>query len=113
MRQYGDKLVCVRYRYDEALRKRLKTVELKIDEVPWRPEANTDDIVSVRVKWNEKNVQEQVRKAGGRWDKERKIWKIRHEKVKELGMAARIADCGKGGMRANAYTGICNRGRHW
>jgi len=29
MRQYGDKLVCVRYRYDETLQKRFKTVELK------------------------------------------------------------------------------------
>ena len=26
--QYGDRLVCVRYRYDEKLKKRFKTVEL-------------------------------------------------------------------------------------
>jgi hypothetical protein len=28
--QYGDALVCVRYRYDEASRTRIKTVELII-----------------------------------------------------------------------------------
>ena len=30
--QYGDRLVCVRYRYDEQRQKRLKTVELIVEE---------------------------------------------------------------------------------
>ena len=36
-KQYGDRLLCVRYRYDEKRRKRLKTVELIVDEVDWQP----------------------------------------------------------------------------
>jgi hypothetical protein len=32
LRQYGDQLVCVRYRYDKLRGKRLKTIELIIDE---------------------------------------------------------------------------------
>ena len=36
--RYGDQLVCVRYRYDAARQRRLKTVELIVEEVPWRPE---------------------------------------------------------------------------
>ena len=36
--QYGDQLVCVRSRYDEAQQRRLKTVELTVEETPWRPE---------------------------------------------------------------------------
>jgi hypothetical protein len=34
--RYGARLVCVRYLYDEARGRRLKTVELVIDEAPWR-----------------------------------------------------------------------------
>jgi hypothetical protein len=30
--QYGNRLVCVRYRYDEQRQKRFKTVELIIEE---------------------------------------------------------------------------------
>jgi hypothetical protein len=35
--QYGERLVCVRYRYDEQRQKRLKTVELIIAEEAWAP----------------------------------------------------------------------------
>lgn len=33
-RQYGDALLCVRYRYDEQSQTRLKTVELIIEKKP-------------------------------------------------------------------------------
>jgi hypothetical protein len=87
---YGDNLVCARYRYDETLGKRLKTVEVIVDEAPWKPDLADNDIVLVAVKWNEKTVQEQVKKASGRWDNERKIWKLRYGKVKELGLTSRM-----------------------
>ena len=34
---YGDRLLCVRYRYDAKTGKRYKTVELIIDEAAWTP----------------------------------------------------------------------------
>jgi len=37
--RFGDRLVAVRYRYDEEKRKRLETVELIVDEAPWEPPA--------------------------------------------------------------------------
>lgn len=37
--QYGDRLVCVRYRYDEAARRRYKTVEIIVEEAEWAPAA--------------------------------------------------------------------------
>lgn len=37
LRQYGDRLLRVRYRYDSETRRRLTTVELIVDEVPWDP----------------------------------------------------------------------------
>lgn len=33
--QYGEQLVCVRYRYDRARQLRLKTVELIVESTPW------------------------------------------------------------------------------
>jgi hypothetical protein len=38
--QYGERLVCVRYRYDEKREKRLKTVEIIVEESDWDPSAS-------------------------------------------------------------------------
>lgn len=35
--QYGERLLCVRYRYDRQLCKSYKTVELIIEEAAWTP----------------------------------------------------------------------------
>ncbi len=35
--KYGDKLVAVRYRYDEEKRKRYNTVEIIVEESTWLP----------------------------------------------------------------------------
>ena len=51
--QYGDRLVCVRYRYDAQRKKRFKTVELIIAEREWEPPPPrfaADTIVGVRVR---------------------------------------------------------------
>lgn len=39
--KYGELLVCVRYRLDEKRKKRLKTVELIIEEKEWMPHRET------------------------------------------------------------------------
>jgi hypothetical protein len=35
--QYGEQLICVRYRYDDKRQKRFKTVEIVVEEEPWTP----------------------------------------------------------------------------
>lgn len=37
VQQYGDQLICVRYRYNLDTRTRIKTIELIIDEKKWIP----------------------------------------------------------------------------
>lgn len=41
---YGDRLVCVRYRYDAEQGRRLKTIELIVEEKEWSPR-NRDESV--------------------------------------------------------------------
>jgi len=37
MEKYGERLVCIRYRYDPTRKKRFKTVELIVGEHDWQP----------------------------------------------------------------------------
>ena len=99
--RYGDRLVSVRYRYDPAKGKRYKTVELIVAEEDWRPppEPVVDaepaprprvSRVPVRIRYNEKDLQRQIRSIGGLWDPRRKLWYAPAEDVKRLGLNDRI-----------------------
>ena len=51
--EYGERPVCVRYRYDEKQGKRFETVELIIEESAWTPgprEFQADEIISIQPK---------------------------------------------------------------
>src|SRR2546428_4074420 len=45
LEQYGAKLVCVRYRYNEERRLRYKTVELIVEETPWEKSSGAPGFV--------------------------------------------------------------------
>jgi hypothetical protein len=67
--QFGDRLLCVRYRHDDQLRKRFKTVELIVEETAWTPPARlfaANTIVGVRVELAEVELQRKVKQAGGK-----------------------------------------------
>lgn len=64
---------------------------------PWRsfprgagPDGLTPEVVFVYVSYNEKALREQVRAAGGRWDKRLRAWELRFEHVARLGLKHRI-----------------------
>lgn len=83
--QYGDALVCVRYRYDAEKHKQFKTVEIIVSESDWTPPpAKFPDstLVSVRIGATEKSLQEQAKAAGGRWDPKQKLWFVRYGFIK-------------------------------
>ena len=42
VQQYGDRLFCVRYRYDTERRMRYKTAEIIVSEAPWQPPATPE-----------------------------------------------------------------------
>jgi len=83
--KYGDALVCVRYRYDETSRTRLKTVELIVEkkELPAPQQLSGDDaLVPVRISYGERELGRMAKTMGGKWDPDVKLWYIQHGKIK-------------------------------
>jgi hypothetical protein len=77
--QYGDALLCVRYRYDEKTNKQFKTVEILVSESQWTPPpAKYPDgaLVPLKIGIKQTALQEQVRAVGGRWDKKQQLWLV-------------------------------------
>ena len=86
--RFGDRLVCVRYRYDDARQERVTTVELIVDRAPSVPRSGTT--VGVRVAWGEADVARRVKRAGGTWDPRLKLWRLPAGEARRLGMGDRI-----------------------
>ncbi len=90
--EYGDRLVCVRYRYDDKQRKRYKTVELIVDETDWPDQNAPADalMLGVLVAREETDLRAQVKAEGGRWNPERQVWELRYDRVRQLGLEGRL-----------------------
>lgn len=88
--EYGDQLVCIRYRYDPQKKKRYKTVELIVEEIDWKPRRRADAPVEVKVEWGEADLGRQVKQAGGKWNPAKKVWEMRYDRAVELGLEGRI-----------------------
>jgi hypothetical protein len=91
--EYGDRLVCVRYRYDSEKKKRFKTIELIIDEITWQPRPRflkNSTIVGISVIWGELDLARIIKKAGGKWNKGEKLWELRYDRAIELKLEDRI-----------------------
>jgi hypothetical protein len=92
-KQYGDRLVCVRYRYDTRGKKRYKTVELIVAERNWTPPkrpSSPNRMVAVRIPSSEAALRRQVKDAGGQWDARQRAWKLRYGRAVALGLSKRI-----------------------
>jgi hypothetical protein len=91
LQTYGDKLVCVRYRYDEARHKRHKTVELIVESIIWHPQPiPPETLVYVQVKQKEIELRNQVKGAQAIWSPMRKLWRLRYDVAVALGLEERI-----------------------
>ena len=93
--QYGDRLVCVRHRYDTEQKKQWKTVELIIEERGWEPRVTpptADQIMQVRVAGGEMDLRRQVKAAGGKWRPQPQVWELRYDQIVALGLTGRIVE---------------------
>ncbi|MGA1870592.1 MAG: hypothetical protein ACMUJM_18815 [bacterium] len=94
-KEYGDKLFCVRYRYDQKEQRKIKTVEIILEESKWKPNSQKipgNKLVQLRIGYRETYLRKVVKGAGGRWDGERKLWKIPYKEVIQLSLEDRIID---------------------
>ena len=104
--QYGERLVCIRYRYDAARRKRFKTIELIVTEEDWHPPVpHPDDDGStrpapkryatrrlgIRIAYDEADLRQRIKAAGGLWDPSQRMWFLPEEEVRRLGLVQRVA----------------------
>jgi hypothetical protein len=84
--EYGDALLCVRYRYDVRSRTSSKTVELIIERKPWTPPQHRfkdDTHVPVRIGYGDKALREKAKAAQGKWDPETRTGYIQFGKIKD------------------------------
>jgi hypothetical protein len=68
-------------------------VELLVEEVPWHPERTARkgaEMVGVCVEFREVSLQQQVKRAGGRWNPARRVWEFRRDQALKLGLKERI-----------------------
>ena len=99
--RYGDRLVCVRHRYDAARALRHKTVELIVDTQPWTPRTREprrrpDDLVGVRIAYSDTSLRAQIKSTGGIWRPRQRLWEIDWKTVRALGLEARVVSDGRG-----------------
>jgi hypothetical protein len=90
---YGSKLICVRYRYDDELGVRYKTVELIVDEKPWTPpiaDYRPTDLVHVRIEAHEDRLRDALELLGGRYQRDTDTWLIAYAAVAVLRIQPRI-----------------------
>ncbi len=93
--RFGERLLRVRYLYDEVNGRRLKTVELVVQSIPWTPRGRTprrreDDIVVVRIAWHETELRERAKNLGAVWRPAQKLWEVRWGDARKLGIADRV-----------------------
>jgi hypothetical protein len=99
LEKYGDRLVCVRYRYDSVNGKRYTTVELLEAESKWTTKNasskgnirnNDTRKLGVRIDYWETELREKAKEAGAIWRPSHKLWEMAYEDVMELGLENRV-----------------------
>jgi hypothetical protein len=97
--KYGERLVCVRYKYDEDKRKRYTTVKLIEEESEWAGEPVVPtrahsllsmQLLGVRVEYWETELREKVKAAGGIWRPRHELREMRYEDIVALGIESRV-----------------------
>jgi hypothetical protein len=111
--QYGDRLVCVRYRYDAVRSLRLKTVELVVSERPWvycKPFGSPLRPVLIAVPYADRALRLEVKKAGGVWNPDAGAWELPYDEAARLGIEGLVVVPGRG-RRAGRRRGAASSDR--
>lgn len=92
--QYGESLLCVRYRYDENRKVRLKTVEIIVEEKPWQPPFSfrDNDIAPITVAFEETELRAKLHKMPAKWDPIAKVWLVPYRLIRGTELESRIPE---------------------
>ena len=97
-KRFGDRLVCVRYRQDKNKKCRYTTVELVVEKRSIKAskysEANLhpNRHVWIRIFFGEIEYRKQIMEMGGKWNDEKKLWKLPWGKTQALGLESRMVN---------------------
>lgn len=94
-KKFGDALVCVRYKYDAENNRKIKTVELVVEDEPWKADAQrtpANKIIGLQVFYGETSLGRLVRSAGGRWNRKKQLWLLPYREAVNLGLEERIVE---------------------
>ncbi|MFH0974950.1 MAG: hypothetical protein V1874_04110 [Spirochaetota bacterium] len=91
--KFGKDLLCIRYRYDENQNIKLTTAEIIVNKNTW--ERNSKKIppnkkMNIRINYEESRLAGIVKAAGGRWNRQKKLWELAYKEVLALGLEKRI-----------------------
>lgn len=101
--EYGNKLVCVRYRYDYEQGMRYKTAEIIVAEAAWQPPAQeqqpvanikTTPYVGLKIHYSEKSLRDGLKAIGAHWSPGDRLWYAPEEYVKRIGLTDRVVKRG-------------------
>ncbi|WFB37323.1 hypothetical protein P3T73_06055 [Kiritimatiellota bacterium B12222] len=90
---FGDRLICVRYRQDPETGKRFKTAEIMVEDfltMPSEADQDPQEMLSLEIGYHEIALRDQVKAAGGRWNREGLVWKLPRHRVNSLNLQSRI-----------------------
>ena len=93
MKKYGKDLLCVRYKYDTSGKRKIKTVELMVEDESWELDTQripANKIVHLKVNYGEINLGKLIKAAGGIWNREDKVWELPYREVVSLGLTDRV-----------------------
>jgi hypothetical protein len=85
----------VRYRRDDKNQRKIKTIELIIEESPLArnpAKIPVNKIMQLRVKYGEIRIGKLIRNAGGNWNREKGVWELTYGEVLALGLENRIVN---------------------
>ncbi len=90
VRQFGQQLVCVRYRQDRTAGRRYTTVEIVVDAGPMPEDQRSKRALMVRLRPMETELRQAVVAAGGLWDPRRRAWQLKKSAIQQLKLQDRV-----------------------
>jgi hypothetical protein len=100
LKRFGERLVCVRYRYDQIRHKRYKTAEIIVAEEDWLPPPDPElsaepqkpqqHRVGIRIDYHERELRQKISAVGGTWSQRERLWRVTPEVVERLGLQNRV-----------------------